>query len=274
MPRGQEFLTVGHLYRGVEEGMRGLAARLGERALFIGSPRAQATPALFGGWPQVIAVTDLASAQRAVDKIIEQGEGARGDWRPAHYGRFLGIWEEYQALRQRDPSFNPARPVVRAYTRQPFDIAQPQTLITDSDTRRVAELAALGYELVLQLLTRFFTHTDETDEQLRTLVNGAINLMARVVRPLGIVLATMPVGPSHPGMTVGFGFDMFYPMGNFVPWRESAWALLGERIMILADRCADVETAGTAPETVGLVRQRVAPICATLTLEVPVVTRA
>ena len=272
MPRGQEFLTVGHLYRGIEDGMRGLAARLGERAVFIGSPRAQATPALFGGWPQVIAVTDLASAQKAVDEIIEQGEGARGDWRPAHYGRFLGIWEEYQALRQEDPSFDAARPVVRAYTRQPFDIAEPQILITDADTHRVAELAALSYEVVLQLLIRFFTHTDETDEQLRTLVDGAINVMTGVVQPLGRALATMPVGSEHPGQTAGFAFDMYYPMGNFVPWRESAWALLRERTVILNDRCSEVEAAGTASETVTLVRQRVAAIAATLTREVPAVT--
>jgi hypothetical protein len=273
MPRAQEFLTVGHLYRGVEEGMRGLAARLGERAVFIGSPRAQATPALFGGWPQVIAVTDLASAQKAVDEIIEQGEGARGDWRPAHYGRFLGIWDEYQALRQRDPSFDPARPVVRAYTRQPFDIQEPQILITDPETHRVAELAALSYELVLQLLQRFFTHTDETDGQLRTLVDGAINLMAGAVRPLGSTLAGMPVGSSHPGQTTGFAFDMYYPMGNFVPWRESAWALLRERAMVLVECCAAVDKGGGAPEIVLQVRQRVEEIAETITLSVPAVTR-
>ena len=55
MPRGQEFLTVGHLYRGIEGGLRDLTARLGERGLFVGSPRAQATPELLR-WPQLIAV--------------------------------------------------------------------------------------------------------------------------------------------------------------------------------------------------------------------------
>jgi hypothetical protein len=58
--------------------------------LFVGEPLAQATPDRFR-WPQLIAVTDLASARAAIDEIIEQGEGARGDWRPAHYGRFFGI---------------------------------------------------------------------------------------------------------------------------------------------------------------------------------------
>ena len=41
MPRRQEFATVGHLYRGIIDGLTGLAARLGERALFParGGPR-------------------------------------------------------------------------------------------------------------------------------------------------------------------------------------------------------------------------------------------
>jgi hypothetical protein len=39
MPRVQDFLTVGHLYRGIAEGMTFLASQIGERALFVGPPR-------------------------------------------------------------------------------------------------------------------------------------------------------------------------------------------------------------------------------------------
>jgi hypothetical protein len=237
MPRGQEFLTVGHLYRGVAEGLRHLSARLGERALFVGAARAQATPELFR-WPQVVAVTDLASGLAAVEEIIEQGEGARGDWRAAHYGRFLAMWEEYHELRRRDPGFEPARPVLPAYTRQPFDLADAVPIVTDPVARPVAELAGLSYEMVLQILLRFFTHTDESDEELSTLVDAAITLMAGVLRPLAVALTRLPVGPEYPGRTAGFAFQMHYIMGNLVPWRAPAWALLHERMGILAERCA------------------------------------
>jgi hypothetical protein len=47
----------------------------------------------------------------------------------------------------------------------------------------VAELAGLAYELTLHVLLRFFTHTDETDSQLGTLVASALALMAKVLRP-------------------------------------------------------------------------------------------
>jgi hypothetical protein len=268
MPRRQEFTTVGHLYRGIMAGLTGLAARLGERALFPGPRRAQATPELFG-WPQLIAVTGMDSACAAIEEIIEQGEGARGDWQPAHYGRFLGIWEEYRRLREKDPDFEPAQPVIPAFTRQPFDIAEPQPLLTDPATRGVAELFNLGYEVLLQVLTRFFTHTDETDEQLGTLVEAAFGLMAGVMRPLGAALTRMPAGPGHPGRTAGPVFEMYYQMGNFVPWRAAAWALLSERVAVLAGRCVDRAGQAGAQDAVAAAAQAAAAISAQLAVHVP-----
>jgi len=251
------------------DGLTGLAARLGERALFPGPRRAQATPELFGGWTQLIAVTDLNSACAAIEEIIEQGEGARGDWQSAHYGRFLGIWEEYHRLREEDPDFEPARPVIPAFTRQPFDITEPQPLLTDPATRSVAELFNLGYEVLLQVLTRFFTHTDETDEQLGTLVESAFGLMTGVMRPLGAALTRMPAGPGHPGRTAGPVFEMYYQMGNFTPWREAAWALLSERVAVMSGRCADHAGLANAPDAVAAAAQAAAAISAQLAAHVP-----
>jgi hypothetical protein len=268
MPRGQEFMTVGHLYRGIEDGLRTLCSRFGEQAVFVGSPRAQATPELLQ-WPQVVAVTDLDSALAAIGEIIEQGEGARGDWQHAHYGRFLSIWDEFHSMREADPSFDPARPVLAAYTHQPFDIATPVPVVSDPLTHRVAELGTVGYELVLHLLTRFFTHTDETDEQLGMLIGIAIELMADVIRPLGTMLTRLPVGPEHPGSTAGFTFQMHYAMGNFVPWRESAWALLHERMIFLGDRCAAAREHDGAPEVVHAAGDRVGELTSKLAAHVP-----
>jgi hypothetical protein len=267
MPRGQEFLTVGHLYRGIEDGLTRLTHELGERALFVGSPRAQATPEMFQ-WPQVVAVTDLDSALRAVGEIIEQGEGARGHWEDAHYGRFLRIWDEYHALRDADPTFEPARPVVAAFTRQPFDLKDPVTVITNPEARRVAEVTTVAYEVLLHLLTRFFTHTDETDEQLGLLINTAFNLMGDVIRPLGHALTRLPVGTTADGPNAGFAFEMHYLMGNFVPWREPAWALLHERMAFLVERCT------TDPDVVRAAGEQVTALTEGLAAHVPADLRA
>jgi hypothetical protein len=258
MPRGQEFLTVGHLYRGIEDGLTRLTHELGERALFVGSPRAQATPEMFH-WRQVVAVTDLDSALRAVGEIIEQGEGARGHWEDAHYGRFLGIWDEYHGLRDADPTFEPARPVVAAFTRQPFDLTDPVTVITNPEAHRVAEITTLAYEVLLHLLTRFFTHTDETDEQLGLLISAAFDLMGDIIGPLGHALTQLPVGSAADRRNAGFAFEMHYLMGNFVPWRQPAWALLRERMAFLAQKCTnDADVVRAAGEKAASLAEKLA----------------
>ena len=272
MPRTQDFLTVGHLYRAIEQGLRDLAARLGERALFVGPPRAQATPEMFR-WPDLIAVTDLASAQQAIETIIEQGEGARGDWQAAHYGRFLGIWDEYSRLAAADPAFEPARPVLAAFTQQPFDLTAEPPLISDPATCQVARLFALGYEVLLQVLMRFFTHTDETDDQLGLLIEVAFSLMSGVLAPLGDALTQLPAGPDHPGRTVGPAFEMFYLMGNLVPWQDAAWALLSERVAVLASQCATTAGQDGTLAAVGAAAKCAAGIQAQLAPQVPAALR-
>src|SRR5215468_7423573 len=116
IPRGQDFATVGHLYRSIERGFAHLAAKLGDDRLFIGPAFQQADEATFG-WPDLRPITSLAGANRAIERIVEQGEGATGDWANAHYGRFLAVLDDYQAMRPADPKFEPAHPVVAAAVR-------------------------------------------------------------------------------------------------------------------------------------------------------------
>jgi Ferritin-like len=59
--------------------------------------------------PELIPVTGLSSADQAIETIVEEGEGARGSWQGAHFGRFLTMLEEHRALAADDPSFAPAR---------------------------------------------------------------------------------------------------------------------------------------------------------------------
>ena len=193
----------------------------------------------------------------------------RGDWRPAHYGRFFGIWNEYQKLREQDPFFEPARPVLPAFTQQPYDIEQPQPQPTDPLTREVAELFNLAYEVLLQVLTRFFTHTDETDEQLDALVQAALGIMAGVLKPLGTALTRLPFGPESPDHTAGPAFEMYYQMGNFVPWRNAAWVLLSERATVLSRQCADCARRDGVPETVSSAAAAAAGIAGQLAAHVP-----
>jgi Ferritin-like len=236
MAAPQDYSTVGHLYRSIGHGLARLVERHGEAEVFIGPPHAQATSKVLG-WPELVAVTDLASAKAAIAIIVEQGEGADGDWREAHFGRLSAILEEYLAATRADPTFSPARPARPAYVRRPPD--QPQaTVISDPLTAQVADLFDAAHQTLLQVLCRLFVHHDETDEEVATLAGTAIELMAGVLRPLGSVLTTLPLGPDHPGELAGPAFFMVHPSQFLLPYRQAAWTVMVQRLDAMADACA------------------------------------
>jgi CDGSH-type Zn-finger protein/truncated hemoglobin YjbI len=239
VPRGQDFATVGHLYRSIEAGLAHLAELHGEDWLFVGPPRAQATTEHFS-WPELIPVIDLASAQRAIDEILEQGEGSRGNWQDAHFGQFVEILDEYQQLRSANPAFEPVRPVMAANVR-PHEGDAEVPLISDLLTARITDLFNVSYEILLQILERFFAHTQESDAQLKILADTTIGLMFRVLKPLGDLITLLPVGEEHAGMTVGPSFELFYENDYLMPHRDAAWALLAERLSEASWLCSEIQ---------------------------------
>ena len=224
----EEWHTVGHLYRGIDAGLARLVERDGEAAVFLGPPAAQATTQVFE-WPELIAVTDLASASQAIEVIVEQGEGARGDWVNSHFGKFVGVLEDYLATRAADPNFEPARPVIPVFLQPPADV-DAAMVIEDPRTRRVAALFNGIYEVILQLQARYFVHHGESADELETLAKTVKHLMNWVMRYLGPVLTRLPVGPSFPGRTAGPAFDMVRPAFFVLPHRDAAWRILRERL--------------------------------------------
>jgi hypothetical protein len=228
VPRLQDFATVGHLYRSIESGFGHLVDKLGADRVFIGPPQAQLTQASIA-WPQLVPITDLASATAAIEAIVEQGEGPRGDWRQAHFGRFLGVLDEFLALRQADPAFEPARPVAAATVR-PGERDSDGPLISDPLTARVADLGNVVYEVLLQMLYRLLSRIDESDAEAAILADVAVGLMVDGIEPLAEVLTTLPLGPDSPGRTAGATFELFYQPDYLLPHHGAAWLLMSERL--------------------------------------------
>jgi CDGSH-type Zn-finger protein/truncated hemoglobin YjbI len=255
VPQPQDFATVGHLYRSIEQGFAHLCETFGEDNLFVGPPRAQAIPANFT-WSELVAVTDLASAQKAIDTILEQGEGARGHWEQAHFGQFVQILDEYREMKAANAEFDPVRPVMFATVR-PCEHDETIARIGERLTSRVGDLFNVSYEILLQIFERYFAHTEETDEQLGTLADATIALMLRVLKPLGNLLTTLPVGPEYPGMNAGPSFELFYENDYLMPHRGAAWALLEERLREAANFCGLVQEIGPEPvaDELGAVRE-------------------
>jgi hypothetical protein len=248
VPRLQDFATVGHLYRSIEAGFRHLVDKLGEQRLFVGPPEAQVTRASFA-WPQLVAVTDLASATAAIEAIVAQGEGPRGDWRDAHFGRFKRVLDELLAIRAADPAFEPARPVVAARVR----IGEHEgggLLIDEPLTAQVADLFNVVYEVLLLVLYRLLSRIDETDTETGVLADVAVGLMYDAIGPLGRVLGTLPVGSAQPGATAGAPFELFYQPDYLLPHHRAAWTLFAER---LQDAAAFATRLATSVEPIGQV---------------------
>jgi hypothetical protein len=231
-PSDITFDSVAQLYRDIEQGFRDLCAKYGEDKVFIGSPRSQAVSTYFP-FPELVAVTDLASALKSIDLIVEQGEGLRGDIENSHYARFLGIRSELDRLQAGRPGFEPARPVLENPHTQPPPDATGFNLVDHVEARRLSDLFNASYALMVEMLMRFFAQTEETQAELHALVSTALGLMRGVLEPLGTTLTTVPATSAGDTPRAGASFA-FYRSIDYLPHREAAWIVFAERLEEIA----------------------------------------
>jgi CDGSH-type Zn-finger protein/uncharacterized Fe-S cluster protein YjdI len=229
-PSSEDYATVGHLYRGIRHGFSNLAATLGEVALFAGDPVAQVGPdiaALCG----LIAVTDLASALRAIDTIVEQGEGTASDSEQSHYRRFLNVRDEYRRLVTAQPAFQPAHPVARNPVMRKPPTPLGKVHVDEPRAARLMDLGNALYGHTLRLLTRAFGQAQDTPAQRRVLVGAAIDTMM-LMSPVAELLCRMPAGAANPGINAGLSFAM--ARSTMGAQQCANWPLLAERTRELA----------------------------------------
>ncbi len=255
----RQYQTVGHLYRGIEDGLRYLTQKVGEDGLFLGPPGAQIADAYFS-MPGLIPVTDLASAEAAILGIVEQGEGARGDSKDSHYGRFRAMQQEYALLQRDDPKFEPGRLTVRnPYSMLPNDVgdAGQVSMLDDPLTSNICNLFDGCYALLMQMLGRLLLHTGETEAQLVRLSDVTVGLMMDVMGPLGDALTMLSAGPSHPGLAAGPSFRLTRDVST-PPHQSAAWALFVERLRELSAYIGFLQTRGVMPSVLKSVRESLA----------------
>ena len=118
---------------------------------------------------------------------------------------------------------------------------EPQVWVTDRATAAVSDLFNVTYDLLLQMVVRYFAFGHETDEQLQLLAHASVSLMFGVIKPLGALLATLPVGPEHPGATAGANFQLAYRSSFLIPHRRAAWVRFCERLEEGASFCDAID---------------------------------
>jgi hypothetical protein len=199
------FGSVGELYRLVESGFRDIEPK----KLFIGSPTQQMNLDLIH-FPDIVSVTGRESAIRAIEKITEQGEGTARDRKDSHFGAFVTTLTEWNESKGPGSGFSPARPAIDNPTvfQEPGYGAKANP-IDDPLASQVAALFDSVYSLMLRMLAWGFQFDAAGREDgLRGFCAVAIDLMPRVLLPMGEGLMLMPAGPKYPGKTAGPGFGL------------------------------------------------------------------
>ena len=241
-PTAEDYDTVGHLYRGIEQGFEQLAERMGESVLFIGNPEAQVGPELMD-LDGLFPVTDLDSARKAIQVIIEQGEGGRADGphgEESHYARFCAMGDEYDAFLAEDAHFTPYRnvaldPVMLA----PID-ASGNTHVQAADASRVLDLANAVYGLMLRLLASGTATERGTAARRRVDIDSAVALM-HVINSLAVSLTTMP---ADDGGELRAGMNFHLPRSALaLPQRHAGTLLMAERAHEIALSLDEVAAA-------------------------------
>jgi hypothetical protein len=91
------FYSIGEFYKAIIKGIRYVSNDIGESKLFNGDPAKQIGPEhYYSGGGEIVVVTDLASAEQAMNLIADQGEGYGGgigakDGELSHFYRFQQI---------------------------------------------------------------------------------------------------------------------------------------------------------------------------------------
>ena len=200
-----DFKSIGELYALIESGFRSIKPE----ELFVGLPAQQMTQEMVH-FPDIVPVLDRTSALKAIDTITHQGEGTKHDRDDSHFGAFVAILAQMQDSNAHGANFAPARPALenpsagvnRGYGAKPNPIE-------DALSQQVAALFDSAYSLMLRMLAwSFEVENTGIEAQVKRFCDVAIDLMPRVILPLGEGLMLMPAGKSYPGKTAGPGFGL------------------------------------------------------------------
>lgn len=195
-------ITIGEFYTAISDAI----ALLGN-GVFVNPPRNQVGPDLM---PESVVVTDVSTAQQAINTIIEQGEGTSSSPEEvvgggyAHYYRFMQIQKGY--LLVKDPQIKPPNPQY-SYTGAPvpFDPLGVYAVPTDpkaatyppgSTQRFACDNFNYTYTSLLLALNALF-NGQSTPAQFNTSIGLMMSLKGQAKAMMaGIPDPTILTGPS------------------------------------------------------------------------------
>jgi len=248
-PSAEDYPTVGALYDSIAEGFRILADQLGEVALIDPDGRGQLDTRTVK-LPNIVQVTDLATALSIFEQIKEEGEGSTSVGANSHFNRFQTIKSEWQSIKAKDPSFRPGWQAAHdPVMRRPVDETS-RVWITDPEAAAYLDLANAIYGTMLSVLAQTFSIAVPGEQGL--LMKVSVELM-EASASVSVALARMPAGKSHPGVNAGITFAV--PRNSaYRPLHARARLIFLERVQQLhavANEVLSGEVQGKAMRRLG-----------------------
>ncbi len=253
-PSATPMQTIGQLYQAIADAISTIPG------VIIGDPARQLDGARLG-MPQLVTVLDVDDALRAIDLIVEQGEGRTDDRPDSHLGAFLTVRRELAALSVR-PGFQPGRDVAaNPLSRLHVDNSFPGwRLIQDPDTRAVNDLTSAVYRSVLDLLHLTISGGDYQSGA------ASLRLMTGVLAPLTELLTQLPMGEDGSpgeGRRARFAGPSF-ELTDVVP-EPVVRQVIVERLLSYADRAEALAARSPAGDQLGWVAESLREIATSLT---------
>jgi CDGSH-type Zn-finger protein/uncharacterized Fe-S cluster protein YjdI len=242
-PTPRDYASQGQLYHSILRGLGRLVDEIGEENVFVGHGEAQIGAAEFA-LPGLFKIGNLESARRAVEEIVQQGEGAPAHRDGSHYQRFAAIKDEMARLRRTNPTFEPARPVL---SNPSIDnpMAQPDVaLISDPLTSKVVDLGNALYALMMRTFAQVLSPAP-LPRELRVGLSAAASELMTAMSGVAEAATRLPAGPEHDGATAGLTFSLSLSSGQLV--QRCAAQILGERVGELANAAAKLEASVPLP---------------------------
>ncbi len=215
MPSAQDYVTVSHLYEAIRANLNAFAARSGAPSLFVGPESGQIGPEAIR-MHGVETIKDIESASRAIDLIVEQGEGSPAHSEDSHYRRFQATKKEYADFLAEDPGFKPAYLVAEnPVMRRP---AQPESkvFIDAEPAAMILDLGNAVYGMLLRFLVQTYSKsTAPAASERKRMLSAALSLM-HVLDKTGKILVKLPASLDHPGINAGMTFTMLRGVEPFI----------------------------------------------------------
>lgn len=223
-PSPQDYPSQGHLYHGILQGLVRLCEQMGEERVFVGHEQAQVSVEEFG-LPGLFKISDLASAHRAVEEIVLQGEGAPAHRDDSHFARFKRIRSELGELRTARPGFEPARPVVSNPMLGETGITRDRVRVVEPLAGQVLDLGNSIYMLMIRTLSQVFAPAP-LPRDLRVALATSSNVLMSAMGRVAEIATRLPIDAT-PGSAAAPNFELPGSAGALV--QTCAARLLGER---------------------------------------------